>query len=265
MNTAEYHIEFDGGQLTIRTDVERVARFVESTYSVMLVPHAFQGVRVVEILRRGPGKFLCGDSVADLEGADEAPLLPWLKEEVILGFMRARPDLLWLHAGAVARGDEAIVICGQSGRGKSTLVTLLCESGWKLMSDDVAPVRMEADEVLPFCQTPLRRIFPGRMVSDEHVGSLEREVVVVDPGMLRKTPALVKAIVFPEFTSGYGADIRPLPRGDSALGILKNARNIVDHKAAAVERAAVMARQLPAYRLTYGSPSAAARLLNALR
>lgn len=267
----EYYIEFDGGQLSLRTDVDRVSRFVETTYLHMLVDRGTSRIGEISVMRTPDGysvspevHSLGGEVVVNLDGEDVEPLLPLLKEEVLLRFIRARRDLLWLHAGAVARNDEALVICGRSGSGKSTLVTLLCERGWQLMSDDVAPILMNADEVLPFFQTPLRRIYPGRVVHEDEVGMLDREAVEVTPAMLRRQPARIKALVFPEFTGEDSAELRLLTSGDAALETLRNARNIVDHKAAAVERAAVVARRIPAYSLRYRSSEEGALLLDSL-
>jgi hypothetical protein len=45
-----------------------------------------------------------------------------------------------LHASAVDVGDRAIGFVGQSGRGKSTMATLLCRDGGRLITDDVLRV-----------------------------------------------------------------------------------------------------------------------------
>jgi len=44
---------------------------------------------------------------------------------------------LVLHASAIAVGDRAMLFCGQSGAGKSTMAALLCRRGYGLLNDDV--------------------------------------------------------------------------------------------------------------------------------
>lgn len=45
---------------------------------------------------------------------------------------------LLLHAAAVERGGEALILTGVSGAGKSTLAALLSLRGWRLMGDEFA-------------------------------------------------------------------------------------------------------------------------------
>jgi hypothetical protein len=44
---------------------------------------------------------------------------------------------LVLHASAVVAGNRAMLFCGQSGAGKSTMAALLCRRGYALLNDDV--------------------------------------------------------------------------------------------------------------------------------
>ena len=54
-----------------------------------------------------------------------------------LGYQRGMA--MW-HASAVARNGYAVLLCGESGQGKSTLAAALVERGANLMSDDLARV-----------------------------------------------------------------------------------------------------------------------------
>ena len=46
-----------------------------------------------------------------------------------------------LHAAAVGDGERAVLLCGHSGRGKSTTAARLAANGWRVVSDDA--VRLE--------------------------------------------------------------------------------------------------------------------------
>ena len=257
----DFFIEFDGAQLTVSTDVKGVEDFVRSSFRHMLVAEASRPVGVIEIAGVQNGFVLNSTERLELESEGCEPLLPYLKEEIVVRFMRARPDLLWMHAGAVARLDGALLIAGSSGQGKSTLTTMLCDRGWQLMSDDVAPVRMIDDMVLPFYQSPTRRLDPGRDVAPEDLGSIEREGVEMVSGSLRREPATLQGLLFPRFERNIGAEMIELPAGTGALELLRHARNIVDHRESAVERAAAIARSVPMFQLCYGNPAEAVDMI----
>ena len=56
---------------------------------------------------------------------------------------------LVLHAGAVAGAQGAVVICGDQGSGKSTMVSALARSGLPFVCDDVA--RITVNDGVPVC------------------------------------------------------------------------------------------------------------------
>ncbi|WP_154795469.1 hypothetical protein [Occultella kanbiaonis] len=60
--------------------------------------------------------------------------------------MRGRPVL---HASAVQVGDAALAFVGRSGMGKSTMATLMCADGARLITDDV--LHLDLDTAPPRC------------------------------------------------------------------------------------------------------------------
>lgn len=259
---SDLYVEFDGQQVEIRTNIPEIAENVAAMFAHMLVSGVWESAGKVEILRTEIGYEMRSAETTRYEPTDLQFLLDVVRDEIRIQFMRARPDLLWLHAAAVERDGSALLISGASGQGKSTFATLLCDRGWRFMSDDVAPTLMDADVVLPFSQTPRRRIYPGSAVQPFMVGSLDRESLSVDSVNLRREPAPVRAIVYVNFDDGASTRIDRLDAGSSALELLRNAVNFGDHKEAAVARAAGAARRLAAFRLTYSSAEKAAGVLD---
>jgi len=257
-------IQFDDCQLLFRSDVPDALEYMAQAFGHMIADRVTNSIGELEFIHIPNGYSIRGSSETDYPAVALADLLPLLKDEVRLRFMRARPDLLWMHAGAVERSGVALLLSGPSGHGKSTLTTLLCERGWRLMSDDIAPVRMDVDEVLPFPQSPLRRIHPGHEVDPLQVSYLDREPVSVATEMLRRGAAPIGALVFIEYKGGVPAGLVKIPRGSAAMEMLRNATNFVDHKGAAVGRVAALARRVPAYRLLYGRGADAVALVDAL-
>jgi hypothetical protein len=145
------------------------------------------------------------------------------------------------------------------------MVTLLSERGWKFLSDDIAPIRMDANEVLPFPQTPRRRIHPRREVPPEAIGILDREAVSIDPERIRHHAVAIGAIVFPVYRAGASAELERVAAGEAAFKLIRDCTNFADHKAAAVGRAVEMARTIPIYGLNFSNGASAASLLDSLR
>ena len=75
--------------------------------------------------------------------ADILPLL--LGSSVPTWWLNLRGEPV-LHASAVAMGDRAVTFMGASGMGKSTLATLLCAHGARLITDDALRLVRESDD-----------------------------------------------------------------------------------------------------------------------
>jgi hypothetical protein len=259
----ELFIEFDGRQLEIRTDVPAARDLFERTYRPMLVPRLTSSAGRIEFLSRGQGYTIRGLEEVDLTPQLVEQLTDYVKREVLLQFIESRPDLLWLHAAAVERDGSALLISGPSGQGKSTIATRLCDAGWRLLSDDAAPVRMDADVVLPFPQSAYRRKYPGRELAENEMGFFEKEEVLMEESALQLMPTPIRAIIFPLFRYGAPSELTLRLPGEGALDFLRNCTNFADHQEIAVERVARLAQTVPMYHLTYGDGQDAARQLDA--
>jgi hypothetical protein len=258
------YIEFDGMQLEIKTSIKEVLHMVEAFFEHMLVPNSIHSAGAIHVMRSESGYRLSSQSDIDFERDQMDLLLELVRDEVHLQFMRARPDLLWLHAATVERNGSALLIAGSSGQGKSTLSTKLCERGWRLLSDDISPASMESDIVYPFPQLPRRRRFPGAMVDRYKLHTLEREEVAFKPDWLTRSPVCVSAIAYIEFSNDHSATLERLSRGAAALELLRNSVNFGDHRNAAVSRAVSLGVRIPAYRLCYNSVTMAVEYLESL-
>lgn len=263
IGASQLFIDFDRHQLTVTTDDAAVLEYFTRNYFRMLVDEATRGIGDLRILRNIEGLSVDGSIHLEHNGPAET-LFPYLRREVLLFFTRARPDLLWLHSGAVRNERGAILISGTSGRGKSTIVTQLCARGWKLLSDEVAPIRIGTNQVLPFPQMPRRRLYPGRALSEHEVGSLQFEEIEIPPGDVSPDGAEIRAIIFPSFEVHAPPKLKRLTPGDGAVETIRNIVNFADLKAIAVAEAAAIARRIPCYALTYSEGSAAASLLDEL-
>jgi hypothetical protein len=60
-----------------------------------------------------------------------------------LWVLEAEPELVHLHAGALARDGAVVLLVGPSGAGKSTLTTALVSAGWTYLSDEMIGVGID--------------------------------------------------------------------------------------------------------------------------
>ena len=59
----------------------------------------------------------------------------------------------WLatfHASAIGNKSEAIMLIGESGKGKSTLATILMNHGFDLLTDDFTPMLAKSQQIHPY-------------------------------------------------------------------------------------------------------------------
>ena len=261
---SELFIEFDGQQLVVRTDVPAVQEFLTDAFHNMLSETVTHEAGRLGVFAHGDDFRIDSAESAEIIGGEIEYLLNLVKAEVRIQFMRVRRVLLWLHAAAVERDGTAMLLAGPSGQGKSTLTSLLCRRGWRMMSDDVAPVRMDRNEVVSFCQTPVMRIPRDRVLEPHKRVGLVRHRVELAPHELRQGPAPIRSIGFLAFSPGSSLIVTRLTKGETALELLRNSINLVDHKAAAVARAAELAQGLLGVSLSYGSSAEAADLLDSM-
>ena len=64
-----------------------------------------------------------------------------------MSMLALQRGILAIHCSAVADEAGAILICGESGAGKSTVTTALLEKGYRLMADDMAFVEVTGDGI----------------------------------------------------------------------------------------------------------------------
>ena len=81
--------------------------------------------------------------VVEPTGGDEADLRTFLLGSVLAACLQQR-GILTLHASAVETEAGAVLFAGTSGAGKSTLLAALVDRGYRMLSDDVTGVVLDA-------------------------------------------------------------------------------------------------------------------------
>ncbi|WP_295582197.1 HprK-related kinase A [uncultured Lamprocystis sp.] len=148
---------------------------------------------------------------------------------------------LMLHAGALERNGQALLLPAMPGAGKSTLSAALAYRGWRLLSDEFGLIRPTGGDILPLPRAiPLKnRSIPviREFLPDAFLGPVFPKTRKGDvahlrpplPSLARQTePAQPRWIAFPRFVPGLR---RPqLKRLDKSLGFARLAQNAFNYR-----------------------------------
>lgn len=204
-----------------------------------------------------------GDTVI-AEASTQAELAAVLDMEIANAALEHLTDAVAIHAGAVARGERALVLAGKGGSGKTTLALALSLAGLQPLCDDILLLDGARGQVRALPRSFLVKGDTARWVAgripavadcalDGDLYSIPRELLgtPVDEA----TPAW---IVFLTYTAGVSTELRPVgPLG--AVERLLPLTCLPHHELFGVVESAKAAQS---YELTYGSrDEAVAQLL----
>jgi hypothetical protein len=144
-----------------------------------------------------------------------------------------------LHSGAVAWDDNSILIAGQTGAGKSSLVAWFVDKGFEYLTDELIVVPTGTPEILGF-----QRALAVKAGSRDNVADLPalREAPAINTScqlMVRPLAARnpsrplrqCSLIIFPNFVDGAALRIEVRSSAQAALGLMAcnvNASNLGD-------------------------------------
>ncbi len=206
--------------------------------------------------------------------AQVVPLTEWTLN--LCAFHRPCRHLL-VHAAVVERDGLAAILPGDAGSGKSTLCAALVHRGWRLLSDEVAPVQTADGCILPVPRPiglkeqsieAIRQFAPqavfgpiwpetakGRLV---HVLAPEASVRRMDE------PARPAWVIFPSYTPGAEARLEPLGKPKALLHCATNAFNYDVLGRLGFETAAQLIDRCDCYRYSYSDLEQAVAGMDAL-
>lgn len=265
MNQQTLYIAFDNHQVCVRSNIPKVLTGVERSFKAMLNLEPKQIVGQLEVWWQDGEYHLLEGSEASAKSKVLEDVLCWIKYEVVIHLIHARPDLLWLHAGAAAYQGSAVVVSGLSGRGKSTLVTSLCDRGWSYLSDDILPLDLNSGKVMPFPRTPEVRKNSGQELLPEQVQQLKQMAVELKPETVCPKAMPIKALVFPTYSLHFPTQLLPYSPATAALELLQNCVNFAKHKQTAVRHVCEVVKCLPTFSLTFNDGNFAAELIHKLQ
>lgn len=140
-----------------------------------------------------------------------------------------------LHAAAIERKGQVIILPAPPGSGKSTLCAAMAFSGWRLFSDELTLISPATLEITP-CTRPinlknnsidiLQRRVSGSVFSTRSEDTTKGTVALMKPpkesvSMMQQT-AKPKAVIFPKYAPGAPATL-------TALNSLAAMQSLIDN------------------------------------
>ncbi len=169
---------------------------------------------------------------------------------------------LIFHAAALAHEDNGLILCGQSGSGKSSLTAWLVANGLQYLTDEVIALPINGGEISGFCRSMILKrgsafIWQRWLADTTSDGFLQ-----FNDGTAWVAPTLLNAsavrggvrprvLIFPRYIAGAEFQTQRLTSAETLFQLLQclvNARNFPDHGMSAAKQ---LARQVSAFRLTY--------------
>ena len=180
-------------------------------------------------------------------------------------------DFLFLHAGAVARDEGALLLPAAMDTGKSTLTAALLTQGFDYLSDELGPVDPITGQIFAFpkrisLDATSLELFPGvEERLEDRVGlsaSLrERYARPEDFGARIGGPVPARWIVFPTPDREGAPRLTPLSSAEAVELMARNLFNLSVYRERGAILLARVAREARAFRLDGGSSADRARLL----
>ena len=137
-------------------------------------------------------------------------------------------NMTFIHAAAVGNKQEAILIGGDSGVGKSTTAISCLQLGMDYLGDDICAISLKNNtphvfsvyssaKIMRQAQNQFTFLKPYQADLSTHVGTpLEKQVYfLAKMGHIANTKRLIKAIVMPSFKKPE-SNMQPFPKGEAA-------------------------------------------------
>jgi hypothetical protein len=222
----------------------------------------------LEVRRATAGLEVASGAGAGVACPTLSSLVHTVDKHLTVEVQRRRPDLLFVHAAVLHCGSHAVVLAGDSGRGKSTLALALATGGFGFMSDELAPIdpRTLLVEAYPRA-LGLKRTVPG-LTLPPRARHLERTIHVpvaelVAGGVPPQMP--LSAVFFVSHDpAAIAPQIVPLSAAETAARLYVVSLNALAHPAAGLDAVAGIAAGVRGHALATAGLADTCTLIHAL-
>jgi hypothetical protein len=192
-----------------------------------------------------------------MTASNEGDLVFLLETDMTIELQKLRPDLYFIHAASLDFGERAIILVGISGSGKSTTAWGLLHFGFRYLSDELAPVRLEDMKVHPYPRAiclknnpPEPFLLPDQAMYTSRTIHIPARCLASE---VRRDPVPLAAIFFLCRDSYHSTPVvKSLRNAEAAARLYASALNPLAHKGEGLEGAIEIVRKVPCFELTVG-------------
>lgn len=184
---------------------------------------------------------------------------------------------LVIHGAVIEKNGRALIMPAPPGSGKSTLCAALVARGWRLLSDELSLIKLDALQVVPMCrplslkneslqiiqkfEPSLTFGAPAYDTSKGTVGHMRAPTASVVRSQECATPAWV---IFPKYEAEADANLQAYPKADAFMQIAENTFNYSMLGRTGFETIGDLIDSCDCYRFTYSSLDEAIDIFNTL-
>lgn len=184
---------------------------------------------------------------------------------------------LVIHGAVIEKNGRALIMPAPPGSGKSTLCAALVARGWRLLSDELSLIKLDALQVVPMCrplslkneslqiiqkfEPSLTFGAPAYDTSKGTVGHMRAPTASVVRSQECATPAWV---IFPKYEAEADANLQAYPKADAFMQIAENTFNYSMLGRTGFETIGDLIDSCDCYRFTYSRLDEAIDIFNTL-
>ena len=253
--------------LSFLSNRELLAKRIDEVFGGFAVePGGAGNGDVYRLLDLGPGKprryrLFRGDEqlLGTLTPGDAVHQLMW---RAMLGMVEQTKDFLLIHAGAVVSpGGKGVLLPGDAGSGKTTLVTGLVRAGFGFLSDEVGVIQPGNAQMHPFPRALNLKdgslaLFPDLRPQDDGAPVRGRRGFVMAEKVRPDSevgPSEVGFVIAPRYRKDATTEVTELSPAEVAKELWANAMNQPAHGTRALQILADVAKRAKGYRLVSGN------------
>jgi hypothetical protein len=179
---------------------------------------------------------------------------------------------LLLHAAAAEHDRRAVLLPAPSESGKSTLVAGLAASGFRYLTDDIAPVTVDTWRVQPYPKpiaiaADTLHLFPKLAARPDEEAEYIGEDAFLTGAQLGCEPAresIARLVVVPQFAPDAEPELTELTRAATLVLLAEQSFNFAQFGSTALTGLAQLLRECRCYRLRYRDLDAAVQIVSEL-